>query len=398
MNLIAELAEKYEQDIIELRRYFHQHPETAWEEFGTTDRIEEELRSLGLTPHRLNENTGLWVDIKGRKADGSEVVLLRADIDALPIQEMTGLPYASQTPGKMHACGHDCHAAMLLGAAKIFMEIREAIPGTVRLLFQPAEEGGKGAQACIRQGVLEEVTAVYGCHVGAGIEAPYFNLEPGPRTASADDLNIIIHGYAAHASAPHRGHDAVLAAGNVLMCLQTLVSRHNDPLNPLVVTMGTINGGQKRNIIADEVRLEGTVRTFSNELRKKLPDMISSIVQNAAAVCGCTAEVEYIPKIGVIVHDDPKTLQIGLEAAKKLYGENFLVNAGKVTASDDFADYLEHVPGIYPSLGIRNEEKGCIYGHHNGKFCVDESALKRGAAMFVQFAIDYLADLQKNRK
>ncbi len=183
----------------------------------------------------------------------------------------------------------------------------------------------------------------------------------------------------------------------MLMCLQTLVSRWNNPLNPLVVTMGTINGGSKRNIIADEVKLEGTVRTFSNELRKELPGMITQIVQNAAAVCGCTAEVRYEPKIGVIIHDDPKTLQIGLEAAKKLYGDTFLVPSEKVTASDDFADYLEHVPGIYPSLGIRNEEKGCVYGHHNGKFCVDESALKRGTAMFVQFAVDYLDDFQKNR-
>lgn len=394
---IAELAEKYENYIIEMRRYFHQHPETAWEEFGTTDRIQEELEKLGLTVHRLQENTGLWADIRGGRADGTETVLLRADIDALPIQEETGLSYASQTPGKMHACGHDCHAAMLLGAAKILMEIRGEIAGTVRLLFQPAEEGGSGAQACIKQGVLEHVVAVYGCHVGAGIEAPYFNLEPGPRTASADDLDITIHGYAAHASAPHRGRDAVLAAGNVLMCLQTLVSRHNDPLNPLVVTMGTINGGSKRNIIADEVKLEGTVRTFSNELRKELPGMITQIVQSAAAVCGCTAEVRYEPRIGVIIHDDPKTLQIGLAAAKKLYGDAFLVSSEKVTASDDFADYLEHVPGIYPSLGIRNEEKGCVYGHHNGKFCVDESALKRGTAMFVQFAVDYLEDVQKNR-
>lgn len=394
---IAELAEKYENYIIEMRRYFHQHPETAWEEFGTTDRIQEELEKLGLTVHRLQENTGLWADIRGGKAAGTETVLLRADIDALPIQEATGLPYASQVPGKMHACGHDCHAAMLLGAAKIFMEIQSELSGTVRLLFQPAEEGGRGAQACIKQGVLKDVVAVYGCHVGAGIEAPYFNLESGPRTASADDIDITIHGYAAHASAPHRGHDAVLAAGNVLMCLQTLVSRWNNPLNPLVVTMGTINGGSKRNIIADEVKLEGTVRTFSNELRKELPGMITQIVQNAAAVCGCTAEVCYEPKIGVIIHDDPKTLQIGLEAAKKLYGDTFLVPSEKVTASDDFADYLEHVPGIYPSLGIRNEEKGCVYGHHNGKFCVDESALKRGTAMFVQFAVDYLDDFQKNR-
>lgn len=394
---IAELAEKYENYIIEMRRYFHQHPETAWEEFGTTDRIQEELEKLGLTVHRLQENTGLWADIRGGKAVGTETVLLRADIDALPIQEATGLPYASQVPGKMHACGHDCHAAMLLGAAKIFMEIQSELSGTVRLLFQPAEEGGRGAQACIKQDVLKDVVAVYGCHVGAGIEAPYFNLESGPRTASADDIDITIHGYAAHASAPHRGHDAVLAAGNVLMCLQTLVSRWNNPLNPLAVTMGTINGGSKRNIIADEVKLEGTVRTFSNELRKELPGMITQIVQNAAAVCGCTAEVRYEPKIGVIIHDDPKTLQIGLEAAKKLYGDTFLVPSEKVTASDDFADYLEHVPGIYPSLGIRNEEKGCIYGHHNGKFCVDESALKRGTAMFVQFAVDYLDDFQKNR-
>lgn len=394
---IGTYASGLEEYVISSRRWLHQHPELSWQEQETTAYVEDQLRQMGLEPHRFEEGgTGLWTLIPGGKATPStKTVMLRADIDALPVEEHTGAPYASQNQGVMHACGHDCHVAMLLGAAKILTQVQGELPGTVKLVFQPAEEAIAGARYCVRHGALEGVDAVYGCHVNSFLDAPYISVDPGPRHASADEFTIQIHGVSAHGSAPHCGKDAIAAAAAVILDLQLLVSRLNDPMEPLVVTIGTIQGGERLNIIAKDVKMSGSVRTFSKELRAQMPEQIRKVAQAAASVLGCTAEVEYRFGTGPIVHDDPSLVEIGRAAVEKLYGAEGLRSLPPVTGSDDFAEFMETVPGLFPSIGIRNEKLGCVYNHHNDHFCVDESALVRGAALYAQFAIDYLISQSK---
>ena len=241
---IRALAEKYEGYIIEQRRWFHAHPELSWEEVGTNDHIQEELEKMGLEVHRFEGRPGCTAMIYGGKAvPGAKTVALRADIDALPVEEKTGLSFASENPGVMHACGHDNHMAMLLGAAKILTTIRDEIPGTVKLLFQPAEETAQGAKAMIAEGVLKGVDAIYGAHIWGDFDAPYIDVSAGNRMACCDTFRITVEGSSTHGSTPHLGTDAIVAAASIIMNIQTYVSRNNDPLNPLVVTVGKIDGG-----------------------------------------------------------------------------------------------------------------------------------------------------------
>lgn len=390
---IRDLAEKYEEDIIRHRRWLHQHAELSWEEYETTKYIEEQLRDMGLEPKRFDGiETGLYAMIRGGKSTAdAKTILLRADIDALPIEEKTGVPYASINKGTMHACGHDTHTAMLLAAAKILTEIQDELQGNVKLLFQAAEETAIGAKYYVEQGVLDDVDAVYGCHVLVYLDAPYISVDPGPRFASCDEFKITVHGAASHGGAPHKGNDAVVAAANIIMNLQTLVSRVNDPNNPLVLTIGTINGGNRFNIVANRVEMEGTIRTYSRELRAEIDKKMNEIIQPAAQALGCSAELEYYWKTGPVIHDNQHMNEVVREAAIKLYGEEGLCELEKLSLSDDFAYFSERVPGHYAFIGIRNEELGSVYDHHHECFNVDESALKRGTAMFVQVAVDFLA-------
>lgn len=390
MNFREE-AEKNEQWIVEQRRFFHQCPELSEKEVNTTKEIGKRLEEMGLTPHYYDGYTGLTADIKGGKAGaGTKTVALRADIDGLPVEEHTGLSFCSRNDGVMHACGHDCHISMLLGGVKMLMDHRDELQGTVRILFQPAEEVAMGAKYMIEHGALEGVDAIYGAHIWGGFEAPYLNFESGPRMASCDEFRIEVNGLSAHGSAPHAGVDALTTAVHIVSEAQEIVSRYNDPLNPLVVTFGTINGGQRFNIIPNKVVMTGTVRTLSAEMRKKTEELLRSIVEHVTAIHGATGTLKMQYLTGVVVNDDEDLNQIAEKAAVKLYGEGCLKHLEKMMGSEDFSFFMDEVPGVYGFLGSYDPEKGYTASNHNDCYTVDEELLKRGAAMYAQFAFDYL--------
>ncbi|MFA9423800.1 MAG: amidohydrolase [Sedimentibacter sp.] len=385
-------AEKYNDYIIERRRFYHSMPELSFEEVKTTKAIAEDLKNMGIEVETFPDYNGLVGTIKGSKP--GKTVMLRADIDALPVEEHTGLPYAS-TNGNMHACGHDAHISMLLGGAKILADMKDELKGTVKLLFQAAEESCYGAKYYVEKGVLDGVDAVYGMHIWGSLDAPYFSLESGNRMASVDNFKIIVTGVSSHGSAPHLGKDAVIAASSIIMNIQTVVSRINDPLNPLVVTIGTIKGGQRFNIIANHVEMEGTIRTHSREVRATVEKILREIVENTGKALGCKAELEYSYFASPVINDHEDINNIVRAAAVKLYGEESLVHMPKLMGSEDFAYLAEAVPGFYGFLGCRNEKKGLIYSNHNDKFTVDESVLHRGSALYAQFAYDFLEEKSK---
>lgn len=385
---IKQLSEKYKDYIINQRRWFHMHPELSMQEVKTTKHIVSELKSMGIEVHTFSDFRGAVGIIRGSKP--GKTVMLRADIDALPICERTGKPYASINQGVMHACGHDCHAAMLLGAAKILMEEREQLCGNVKLLFQVGEETGVHSVLYVKAGELDDVDGVFGMHIWALLEAGTVNFEEGERMASSDRFVITVKGQAAHGSAPHQGHDAIVAASSIVMGLQTLVSRVNDPLNSLVITVGMMNGGQRFNIIADKVEMVGTVRTFNPDFRNKMADMMQKFIDDIASAHGCTAHLEYVCMPGPVINDHTELVGIARGAAAKILGDSALVSLPKMMGAEDFSGLMEAVPGVFGFLGARNRNKGIDCTHHNPLFDVDEEVLHDGAAIYAQFAKDFL--------
>lgn len=389
-----ELAEKTLDYVVEQRRWCHMNPELSWEEVQTTEHIEAELRAMGYTEiQRFPEHTGLCAMLRGGKAGpNSKTVALRADIDALPVEEKTGLPFASQNKGVMHACGHDCHAAMLLGAAKMLMETKDELQGNVKLLFQAAEETCHGAEYYVTNGIdiLEGVDAIMGQHVWATLEEPYINFQPGPRMASVDNFVIKVDGVSAHGTQPHLGIDALLAACAIVNNIQSFVSRTNDPLNPLVVNVGEMHAGQRYNIVANHAELFGTTRTYNPAFRQKIKEGLERIAENTAKAFGATATVEYDYFANSLYNDDELLNEVAHDAAVKMYGEECLKDHPQVMGSEDFAFFADKIPAVFGLIGSKNEELGMTVGNHNDHYTVHEPILEKGAAMYAQFAADYL--------
>lgn len=391
---IKKLAEKYDDYIIAQRRYFHENPELSFEEVETTKAIKNELEDMGIEVQTFDDYNGLVGTIYGGRNTG-KTIMLRADIDALPIEEHADVPFAAKN-GKMHACGHDCHTAMLLGAAKILNEVKDQLNGDVKLLFQSAEESCYGAKYYVEKGVLNKIDGIFGMHIWGTLDAPYMNLEGGGRMASCDNFKITVKGKSAHGSAPHMGNDAIVAAASMVMNLQTFVSRMNDPLNTLVVSIGTMKGGQRFNIIANHVEMEGTIRTYSRELRAQMEGHIKGIIENVAKIYGCEVEFEYYMYPGPVINEHADLNRIAQDAAVKLYGQEILAPMAKLTGSEDFAFFMEKVPGFFGFIGCANKEIGACYSNHNDKFKVDETVLHRGSALYAQFAVDFLAEKSGN--
>lgn len=387
---IKEKAENIKDYIIEMRRHFHQNPELSLEEFETTKKIVNELEKMGIEVSTFKDGlTGCVGTIKGAKE--GKTLLLRADIDALSVHEKTNLEFASRVDGKMHACGHDCHAAMLLGVAKILSEMKDKFSGNIKLFFQAAEEIGLGAKLSIEQGVMDNVDACYGVHVTPRFESPKINMQYGERMAATDVFKLTVEGTSSHGSSPHLGHDAIVASAAIITALQTIVSRINNPLKPAVVTIGTIKGGQRFNIIANEVIMEGNVRTFDEIFRKEIETHIREIAESVAKAHSCTAKLEYRYGTGVVLNKDKNLVDIAQNAVKKLYGEDSLVEMEKITGGEDFSLLMEKAPGIFGYIGTRNPRvPGSEKINHHECFTVDEDALIRGTAVAVQFALDYL--------
>lgn len=391
---IRKRAEQLEPEVIEIRRWLHQHAELSWQEYESTEYIIAYMEKLGMEVHRYEGHTGCWAMIRGGKATAnSKTILLRADFDALPIQEETGLSFASKNKGVFHGCGHETHAAMLLVACKMLMEIRDELPGNVKILFQAAEETAIGAKYYVDQGILDDVDAVYGCHTSAWQKDGTISVNAGPRTASTDEFSIHVQGVGCHGGMPHQGKDALVAACSVVMNLQTLVSRMTDPIDSLVVTVGTIHGGSNYNVVADTAALSGTVRTYSPEVRARVPEQMRQVAESTASAFGCTASVDYQYKTGPVIHNDPQMNRIAHDAVLKLFGPEVLLETRPLGGGDDFAYFSERVPGIYAFIGAAMpSDDGVIHAHHHPKVCFDESSLKMGVAMHVQMAVDFLSE------
>ena len=382
---IKSLSEKHDAYIIDRRRFYHSCPEPSLKEVNTLASIKKDLIEMGITDIvEMKDCYGLYATIHGGKP--GKTVALRTDIDALEIVEETGLPFAS-TNGYMHACGHDNHIATLLGAAKILNDVKDELCGDVRLMVQPAEEVAQGAKGMVKEGAMDGVDAIYGTHVWGDFDAPYFDFVAGNRMACCHIFKIEVTGTSAHGSAPNLGKDAITCAAAMVNNIQQIVSRINNPLNPLVITIGKIDGGTRFNVIPNKVVMEGTVRTFSTGT--EVEDEMRHIVEKTAETFKQKAVLTY-DYLTMPVINDEKLANIARGAVTKLFGEGMLLDHSALMGSEDFSWFGEKAPYVFGFVGTRNEKEGKIYSNHQEKYDVDESALHKSAAVMAQFAADFL--------
>ncbi|MEK5389928.1 M20 family metallopeptidase [Margalitia sp. FSL K6-0131] len=376
--------------LVEVRRDFHAYPEFGMEEFRTKDKICEYLDEMGIPYQAGIANTGVVGLIQGEQ-DG-KTVALRADMDALPILEKNDIPYKSTVDGKMHACGHDAHMTVLLGAAKLLQENKHLLKGNVKLLFQPAEETVGGAEPMIKEGALEnpKVDAVFGLHVDPAIPVGKIGVKYGQMNASSDTITITVKGKNAHGAYAYMGKDAIVIAAGVISALQTIVSRSVDARESAVISIGTIHGGTQGNIVADEVKLVGTVRTLTPEIRRGVLQKLEETVTYVAKGLGGEAVLSVEPGYTSLINND-EMVDIVKESGEALIGEeNVNLLSRPSLGVEDFAFFAKAVPGAFFRLGVRNDEKGIVHDVHTPFFNIDENSLKIGVAMQVWNVFSFL--------
>jgi amidohydrolase len=381
---IKSLSKKYTKQIIELRRAIHQNPEVAFMEFETSKLIYNKLSKLKLSRLEKIAGTGV-VGLLNNKAD--KCVALRADLDALPIGEMTGLHFASKNPGVMHACGHDAHTAMLYGAALILSELKNELSGNVKFIFQPAEEKNPGgASILVKEGVLgnPKVDAIFGQHVIVDKPAGSLGFYPGVMMASQDELYITIYGKTGHGAKPHLTIDPIVIASQVILALQTIVSRNTSPYDPLVITIGSIAGGSTTNVIPAEVKLSGTIRTLNEKLRKKSLKLIDRTIKGITTSAGAKYKFEISPGYPELINDEQLT-GFASDAAKEFSGSSNVFEAERFMGAEDFAFYLKKIPGTFYRIGVGNTTD-----IHTPTININESALATGAGFMAYLAWKYL--------
>lgn len=383
---IAEAAQKYADYTIEMRRYFHKYPELGLQEENTAKKIREELTKMGI-PFVTMANYGTVATIGGKKS--GKCVLLRADMDALAVQEENDVEYASTKPGIMHACGHDSHSAMLLGCAKILKDMEDEINGTVRLCFQLSEENGQGAKLMIKEGLLDGVDACFALHVWANVDSGYVAVAPGPVMASANLFEVQIKGKGSHGSAPHQGIDALTTGCAVVGELQKIVSREIDPQEAAVLTIGSFQSGTGWNIIADSAKLVGTTRCFSKEVNAMLPEAMERVIKNVCEAHRCEGKLIYTPIVDPTINDE-KLAILAQGSVAKIFGEGKIQAMKPTTGGEDFSEMMRDIPGAIGMVGVRNPEIDGVYANHHGKFKVDEAQMVKGAGLYAQMAVDYL--------
>ncbi|TCO67686.1 M20 metallopeptidase family protein [Caldanaerobacter subterraneus] len=384
MDILKEV-EKVEEEIIGIRRKIHMHPELGFEEVKTSELVYEYLKSLGLEVKRLAK-TGVVGLLKG---DGERTIAIRADMDALPIQEENEVEYASKIPGKMHACGHDVHTAILLGTAKVLSRIKN-VKGNVKFIFQPAEETTGGALPMIEEGVLEgpRVDAIIGLHVDPDLEVGQIGITYGKAYASSDMFDVIIKGRSSHGAEPHKGIDALVIAANVISALQTFATRKTSPFTPIVVTVGTIKGGYARNIIADRVEMSGIIRMMEEERREEIVESVEKMCKDIAKAYGGDAEFRRVKGYPLLINDKGFT-NLVKKSASMILGEENVLEVSPSMGVEDFAYFLQRVPGTFYKLGCGNKEKGIDKPLHSSRFDVDERCIKVGIAVHVMTVLNY---------
>jgi len=394
---VAATDERLRADIDEIlpgviadRRHLHEHPELGFQEIETSRFVADRLRALGVEDLRTGiAQTGITALIHGTapRAPGQrpQVVLVRADMDALPIQEENEVEYRSRTPGVMHACGHDAHTAMLLAVTRMLQERRDQFSGTVKVLFQPAEEGPGGALPMIEAGVLEDpqVDVALGMHIDQNQPLGIVAVRPGPAMAASDRFNVVIHGKGGHGARPHQTIDPIAVGAQIVVALQTAVSRETDPTAQAVVTVGAFNAGKANNVIPDTAELRGTVRSFDPELRKQLATRVEALVRGIATAMRAEVDFEYRFGYPTTVNN-PELADVVREVAAEVVGPENVVTPGLRMGAEDMSYFLERVPGCFFFVGSRNPEKGFVWGHHHPRFDFDEEALGVGIETMVR--------------
>ena len=386
LSRIKDLAEKLAPRLIEIRRHFHSHPELSGQEYQTAAYVAGVLSSCGMAVQEAVGKTGVIGELVG--GTDERLVAVRTDMDALPITERTILEFASRKPGIMHACGHDVHTTVGLGTAMVLSQLGEVFPGNTRFLFQPAEEIAQGAGWMVRDGAMNDVTAIFSLHVFPSIPGGSIGIRYGALTAAADDLEIFITGESGHGARPHEAVDAIWIAAQAITMLQQAISRTQNPLRPMVLTIGQITGGRAPNVIADQVRLAGTVRSLHPDTHATLPQWIEKIVANVCNAYGATYEMNY--RRGVpSVQNDLALTQLLEESAKEAWGSDRIqILPEPSMGAEDFSVYLEHAPGTMFRLGVGLKDKP-NYPLHHPQFEVDETAIVTGVVTLAYTIYQY---------
>ena len=393
VKLVLNETEKNYTKAVELRRYFHSHPELPKEEFNTAKRIEEELDKLNIEHKRVGE-TGVYAEIIGTKDDkANKTIVLRADIDALPIEETNNCEYKSLNEGVMHACGHDAHTASLLVSAKILSENKNLFSGKIKLCFQQAEEIGYGARLFIDGGYLEGASRSFGIHVGSNIPVGSIVIMEGANNASVDWFRISIEGKASHVSNPELGCDAAYIISQIVVAVQSLVTRTTSPMENVLIGIGKINAGTGYNIVAENATAEGTIRVFSPEIRKSIKERLENLVYSISQIYGAKAHIEWKDFTSPLINDSIATKEAQI-VARKLFEKDKIITSRKPSLSgDDMAEFINKVPGVYAFVGTRNEAiENTTVAHHNSNFDIDENGLKTSIKITTLYALEYLTN------
>lgn len=375
-------------DMVAMRRDFHMHPELGFNEHRTSAIVANTLADLGIEVQRGIGQTGVVGLLEGAKP--GPVILLRFDMDALPIQEETGLSFASKTPGVMHACGHDGHISMGLALARIFSRYQQEMAGTIKFVFQPAEEGLGGAFAMIADGVLENPRpdVAFAMHIWAATPYGKVRVRSGPVMASSSVFSLTVQGRGGHGAAPHQANDPIVAAAHVVTALQSIVSRNTDPQDSVVVSIGQFSAGATFNVIPDKVVLKGTVRSYNEELHRQTYRRILEMAVNMSKAFSCEAHMETLAIVAAVNNAEAPTRVVYNAAAQILGAENILEE--RTMASEDMGYILEEIPGCYFFVGGRNEELGLTYPHHHPRFDFDERAMLQGVSLMAEVAASYV--------
>ena len=387
LSQIKDIAKTLAPRLIEIRRHLHAHPELSAQEYQTAAYVAGVLSSCGVQVQEAIGKTGVVGELAGKGTE-RRMLAIRTDMDALPIQELTNLEFASRTPGVMHACGHDLHTTLGLGTAMVLSQLAESLPGKIRFLFQPAEEIAQGASWMIQDGAMEGVEAILGVHVFPSIPARSVGIRYGALTAAADDLEIVIQGESGHGARPHEAIDAIWIAAQVITTLQQAISRTQNPLHPIVLTIGKIDGGRAHNIIADRVKMVGTVRSLHPDSHQNLPQWIENIVANVCNTYGAKYEVNYSRGVPS-VQNDPTLTHILEQASREAWGSDRVqIIPEPSLGAEDFSVYLQHAPGCMFRLGVGHSDKP-NYPLHHPRFEIDEAAIVTGVVTLAYAAYKY---------
>lgn len=390
MTTLSEQLHGEQAYLIDLRRTFHQHPELGLQEYWTAERIEQELDALGI-PHERVGATGVLGHIEGQR-EGNGAIALRADIDGLPVQETNDVPYRSANDGVMHACGHDSHIAVLLGAAKVLQRARESFGGQIKLIFQPAEEIGYGALDFVEAGVLDGVERTFGMHAASDLPTGTLAAVEGINFAAVDHFIITVRGKGAHVSRPNLGSDALYIASSIVVAVQALVARRTNPVEPVVIGIGKFNAGTTYNALAETAQIEGTTRTVTAQARAQVRSEIIDLAEQTARIFGASIEVDWRDLTPAVINPADVTAEVAA-VARTIGGAVVVTDRPYSLGGDNFAELQRRVPGVYAYFGTGNPDvPNTQNSHHNGNFDLDEAALPVAASLYAEYALWWLTE------